>query len=325
MPPIALRQPPSSIRRASCRAAPVQPEPHGERRRQLLASHPELRGLVGRNPRTAGWIALVATVQCVLAALAGQMPVWLALAMSYLLGPLAALALWTLLHETSHDLVMKTVRGNRLLGIATGLPLGLPAAASFRRYHLLHHRHQGHAMLDGDIPSGWEVRLVGTCPWRKTLWLLFLPVLIMLRPARMRGVALFDRWTLGGLAAQLVFDAAVVWALGWQALGYLVLSNMFALGFHPLGGRWIQEHFLVFAGQETASCYGWINRLVFNAGYHVEHHDMPRVPWNRLPALRAVGAEMFDTLPCHRSWTVLFARFLLDRRLGPGSRAVRGR
>ncbi len=80
---------------------------------------------------------------------------------------------------------------------------------------------------------------------------------------------------------------------------------------------------MVFPGQETASCYGWINRLVFNAGYHVEHHDMPRVPWNRLPALRALAPEMFDTLPSHRSWTMVLIRFLCDPALGPGSRAVR--
>lgn len=301
------------------------PEPHAARRRSLLAAHPEVRALVGRNPGTAGWIVIVGAGQCALAAVAAMGPWWWAFVMAYGIGALVTLMLWVLIHETSHDLVLRKTRANKLLGVAAGLPLGLPAAAPFRQHHLLHHRYQGDAVLDGDVASGWEVRWVGTSAVRKALWLLAMPVMQMLRPLRMQGVQMIDRWSLGGVMAQVAFDTIVIEMLGWQALAYLLLSNAFALGLHPLGGRWIQEHFLVFPGQETSSCYGWVNRLTFNAGYHVEHHDMPRVAWNRLPALRAVAPEMFDTLPSHRSWTVLLARFLFDPALGPGSRAVRMR
>lgn len=300
-------------------------EPHAARRRMLLAAHPEVRKLVGRNPATAGWIVVVGAGQGGLAALAGMGPWWLAPAMAYGVGALFALMLWVLIHETTHDLVLRTTRANKLLGAVAGLPLGLPAAVPFRRHHLLHHRHQGDAILDGDVASGWEVQWVGTSTIRKALWLLAMPIMQMLRPLRMKGVPMVDCWFAGGLFAQVAFDALVVATLGSQALAYLLLSNVFALGLHPLGGRWIQEHFLIFAGQETSSCYGWVNRLTFNAGYHVEHHDMPRVPWNRLPMLRAVAPETFDTLPSHRSWTMLLVRFVFDPALGPGSRAVRTR
>ena len=63
-----------------------------------------------------------------------------------------------------------------------------------------------------------------------------------LRPERMAGVAVVDRASLTNLAAQLAFDAAVVALLGWQELAYLLLAKSFALGPHPLGARWIQEH-----------------------------------------------------------------------------------
>jgi len=42
----------------------------------------------------------------------------------------------------------------------------------------------------------------------------------------------------------------------------------------------------------TTSHYGTLyNVLLFNDGYHVEHHAHPGVPWNRLPQLRAPGAR----------------------------------
>lgn len=34
--------------------------------------------------------------------------------------------------------------------------------------------------------------------------------------------------------------------------------------------------------QETHSCYDrWLNPLLFNFGYHVEHHDFNNIPWTR--------------------------------------------
>jgi hypothetical protein len=44
--------------------------------------------------------------------------------------------------------------------------------------------------------------------------------------------------------------------------------------------------------QGTTSHYGRLyNFLLFNDGYHVEHHANPGVPWNRLPACQAPSAQ----------------------------------
>jgi hypothetical protein len=40
-------------------------------------------------------------------------------------------------------------------------PHRLPAAISFRKFHLLHHRFQGDPELDADLASPLEARLVG--------------------------------------------------------------------------------------------------------------------------------------------------------------------
>ena len=103
----------------------------------------------------------------------------------------------------------------------------------------------------------------------------------------------------------------------------LLLSTFFGLGLHPLGGRWIQEHFVTEAGQETYSYYGPLNRLAFNVGYHNEHHDFANVPWNNLPKLKAAAPEFYDSLASYGSWTGVVARFVLDPALSTYSRIVR--
>ena len=95
------------------------------------------------------------------------------------------------------------------------------------------------------------------------------------------------------------------------------------MGLHPLGARWIQEHFLVFEGQETTSYYGPLNVVALNVGYHNEHHDFPSVPWNRLPAVRRSVPEVYGALHFHRSWTRLVLQFIFDPRLSLFSRTIR--
>ena len=75
--------------------------------------------------------------------------------------------------------------------------------------------------------------------------------------------------------------------------------------------------------QETYSYYGPLNTIAFNVGYHNEHHDLPSVPWNRLPELRKRAPEFYNTLKAHRSWTLLFFRFLFDPSITLHSRMLR--
>ena len=41
-----------------------------------------------------------------------------------------------------------------------------------------------------------------------------------------------------------------------------------------------------------------------------EHHDLMRVPWSRLPQVRRIAPEFYDSLVFHRSWTRLLFKFL---------------
>ena len=108
------------------------------------------------------------------------------------------------------------------------------------------------------------------------------------------------------IAVIVAFDIFVLWAFGPNALLYLFLSFWFSVGgLHPLSARWLQEHFAFGPDQGTFDYYGPLNTLALNIGYHNEHHDFHEIPWTRLPKLKAMAPEFYDTLGCHRSWVAL--------------------
>lgn len=78
---------------------------------------------------------------------------------------------------------------------------------------------------------------------------------------------------------QIAFDLGILYTLGWRPLAYLLLGTVLGLGCHPLSGHFISEHYLFQTAdhQATHSYYGPLNFIMFNLGYHVEHHGTPLV------------------------------------------------
>ena len=66
-----------------------------------------------------------------------------------------------------------------------------------------------------------------------------------------------------------------------------------------------------------------MNVVNLNVGYHNEHHDFPSIPWNKLPKLKAIGGNYYNSLHHHTSYTVLLFRFLFDKQLSVFSRMAR--
>jgi sphingolipid delta-4 desaturase len=300
-----------------------EPEPHRARTREILAKHPEIRGLIGPNPWSFLIVAGVVAFQFGLASALRDAPLWSILALAYLVGAFANHALYVLIHECSHNLLFRRRTHNLLAGILADLPLTFPSSISFHRYHLNHHSYQGVYELDADLPARWELRLVGDSPWRKALWLFLFPLVEGLRPMRLQEIRFSSAWLWSSVAVVAASDLLVLFLLGPKALLYLSASMLFSIGLHPLGGRWIQEHYTVHPPQETYSYYGLLNRFILNVGYHVEHHDFPSVAWNRLPRIRALARESYDSLVSHASYTRLVLRFLFDKELGLHSRVER--
>ena len=300
------------------------PQDHFTRRRAMLAEHPELKDLSGPYWPTVIAIPLLVGAQLAMAYAVRDLPVWAMLLVAYTGGAIVAHGLFVMIHEVTHDLIMKRPSANKVLGILANLPAVLPSAISFRKFHLLHHLRMGEVEYDADLPSKWEARFVTGNPLAKAIWLLLFPIAQALRPTRMSRVKLWDPWTVINVVVVLAADVAIAVWLGPQALVFLVLATIFGLGLHPLGARWIQEHFITKPGQETYSCYSKPGNLVaFNVGHHVEHHDFMNVAWIRLPRLRQIAPTYYDSLASYDSWTALLLRFLFDRRLSASSRITR--
>jgi sphingolipid delta-4 desaturase len=173
------------------------------------------------------------------------------------------------------------------------------------------------------MPAPWEAKLVGNSAIMKALWLFFFPVVQVLRVSRVKELQIFDFWSLLNLGIQVAFTAAVWYFIGGMAVLYMFLSFYFAISLHPLGGRWIQEHFVIEKDQETYSYYGGLNFMQMNIGYHNEHHDFPGVAWHNLPKIKQLAPEFYNTLYSHQSWTGLVLRFIFDKNISLYSRVER--
>lgn len=297
------------------------PEPHVERRRALLAAHPEIRELFGPCPRTKYVCSALVGMQLLAAYALRDAPWWAIALVGYLFGGVVNHALLLAIHELSHNLAFRRPMHNRLFALFVNLPIGLPVAATFRRYHLLHHSHQGVDGVDTDIPTAFEARLLRTRP-RKLVWMLCQALFYAIRPLLVLPLRP-SRWELINFAVQLGFDVLVFHAWGLRALLYLPLGTILASGLHPVAGHYLSEHYVFRAGQETYSYYGPLNRVTFNVGYHNEHHDFPYVPGSRLPALRRLAAEFYEPLYAHRSWASTIWQYVMRPDLGGFSRVKR--
>jgi sphingolipid 4-desaturase/C4-monooxygenase len=298
-------------------------EPHAERRRRMLEQYPQIKQLYGPCARTKYVCTLLVAAQLGLAYGLRDAPWWLLLLVAYGVGGVINQALLLAIHELSHNLAFRKPWHNRAFALFVNLPVGVPVAETFRYYHLLHHTHQGDDRFDTDLPTAFEARwLRGRLG--KLLWLAGQGLAYGLRPLFVHPKKP-SRSEVLNLLLQLGFNLAVLYFWGGKALAYLPVSSLIVMGLHPIAGHYIAEHYEFQRGQETYSYYGPLNLLAFNVGYHNEHHDFPYVPGSRLPRLRALAPEFYDTLKSHRSWTATLWRFVTQPDMGGYSRIKRGR
>ena len=301
--------------------------PHPRRRRAILTAHPEAADLVGYDRRTALIITAVVFGQTALAAVFGHLGLgywWLMLIAAYAIGAFANHAMFVAIHDAVHNAICKTPLANKWMAILADLPNTVPTAMGFRCYHLKHHSHLGDYDYDADLPSHWEARLVGNRWYAKALWLFGFAIVQVTRLGRLKGtVPMLGTWTWINAGVIILYDLAILYFFGVNALLYLFASFWFSVGLHPVGARWIQEHFTFDPSQETFDYYGILNKVALNIGYHNEHHDFPEVPWTRLPALKRMAPEFYNDLKTHKSWTKLFFSFIFDPRYTLYSRVDR--
>lgn len=305
-------------------------EPHAARRANILKTHPTVAALQGPEWRskymaTGLILAHAGTAVCVAprAVTSGGSVALFALA--YIIGATLTQALFLANHELAHNLFFARGWHNRAFSLAVNLPLVVPFVIAFRGYHLEHHQHQGVVGVDTDLPTEWEQRVVRG-RLAKTVWLASQIVAYAVRPMVVKRQPL-TAWHALNACMQVVATSALWW---WSVapvatMCYLVLSLVFAGGLHPCAGHFLSEHYTMHsdASQETTSYYGSLNRLTWNVGYHNEHHDFPRVPWSRLPKVRAEAPEYYDTLHACSSWCGIQWAYVFRPEVGPWSRVRR--
>jgi sphingolipid 4-desaturase/C4-monooxygenase len=296
---------------------------HRTRRKALLAKYPDITKLFGYDRRTIGVTIAVAIAHIGIAALLvwAHSGVMMMLASAYTVGAVLSHWLGQTIHETSHRLAARTRWANRALAWFANAPMVLPIAETFHRYHVEHHAHLGIVGHDADLPLPIEIDLVGKSRFAKFIWLTLYPAVYFARGAR------YARRVSAPEIANAVVIALINVAL-WKLLGpigfaYLALSTFIGHGLHPVAAHFIHEHSLFSARQETSSYYGPLNRVTFNVGYHVEHHDFMNIPGWRLPEYRELVAPEYHALVSHTSWTRVLWEFIWRTDMGPASRLVR--
>jgi len=300
----------------------TQAEPHKTRRKLILESHPEVKDLIGHEPLTKYVVAALLAAQISLGVAMRHTPFWSAWMWgpAYILGATMTHALFLALHEVSHMLAFQKIVYNRAFTLLINLPIIVPCAAAFRMYHMDHHAQQGVHGVDTDVPTETEARLLRGV-WGKLFFCTNQMLFYALRPMFIRPKP-WTRWHSWNVALQGAFVAGVVAHWGWGPIRFWLLSTYLAGSLHPCAGHFIAEHY-TFGSTETYSYYGPLNMLCFNVGYHNEHHDFPTIPWTRLPRLKALAPECYDTLPCHTSWIAVLWNFITSPHMSLQSRTKR--
>ena len=78
-------------------------EPHRIRTKKILKQFPQLRNLIGKNPKTIWAIVGLVAFQVILAWFLRDQSWWLVFGAAYLLGAFADHALFVMIHEYTHQ------------------------------------------------------------------------------------------------------------------------------------------------------------------------------------------------------------------------------
>lgn len=272
--------------------------------------YPEVKKLMGPNPRQKYIVTVMVLVQFLTMYLIRDATWFTTIVLAYCFGGTINHSLSLAIHEISHNLAFGHSKplANRIFGFFANLPLGIPMSISFKKYHLEHHRYQGDAEKDVDIPSYFECRFFQNT-FTKLIWLLLQPFFYAFRPFFMRPKAVTALEIINTII-QFSFDYAVFHFLGVKSLVYLVSGTFLAMGIHPLAGHFISEHYMFVKGYETYSYYGPLNMLTWNVGYHNEHHDFPYIAGCKLPEV-----SWSTTCVCVCCFSILSLSFFYEKML----------
>ncbi len=296
-------------------------EPHFLRRKEIMKEFPEVKKLFGNDYSLIYKTLFVAALQLSVPLFFLPENPWLFALLVILVGSTLTHILVLAVHEITHDLAFKKKVLNNWLAMIVNFPLVVPFAMAFKAYHAEHHWHQGKEGVDTDLAVRSEALLfkgfIG-----KFIWLLIQIPVYAIRPLFVYPMKP-NMWQVINAIIQFSFMFGFYFLVGWPGILYLALSTVMATGLHPISGHFVAEHFVYKEGQETYSYYGFWNKLIFNVGYHNEHHDFPTIPGSKLPELKRIAGKHYDELYAHKSYSKLIWKFLVDNNVNLFSRVKR--
>lgn len=89
-----------------------------------------------------------------------DLSVWQLLVAGYFVGAFANHNLFLAVHELTHNLGFKRPIYNKLMAVVANLPIGVPMATKFQKYHREHHTSQGVEGIDMDIATKAEADFI---------------------------------------------------------------------------------------------------------------------------------------------------------------------
>lgn len=311
-------------------------EPHCSRRDIILAAHKEVKSLYGYDWREKYFALVIWSIQLTAAYYCGKptCPWWVFICAAWIVGGTCVHSTTLAIHEMSHNLFFQKSSHNNYYSYFINLPMVIAYAANFKKYHLEHHKKQGHDVADTDIPTEWEGKFF-TTPFRKAMWVTFQSFFYALRPLLLNPKAP-TKWDALNWTVQLIFDFTIYYYWGAGSIGYLLLSVLLGLGPHPCAGHFIAEHYTcIWTGEysperhesaftpikdkgdqlqvdETFTYRGPLNLISYNVGYHAAHHDFPFVPGSRLPELEKMAPDYYKHVPECKSWPGTIWRYIFS-------------
>lgn len=108
-------------------------EPHKKRKAEILSKHPSVKSYMGIDPSTKYKVAFWVAVQLLSLHLLQGASVYTWMFCCYTLSGSINHMMTLAMHELSHNLGARGMFKNRVLAILANLPMGIPAAMSFKR------------------------------------------------------------------------------------------------------------------------------------------------------------------------------------------------
>lgn len=287
---------------------------HNARRKAMLDKYPEIQNLFGWDIWETIFCSLTIIFQFLINYYVCITKIsWIyVIIITYVVSALMNHSLFLAMHEATHRSLLPYRWMNDFLAICTNMPMGVPAAVAFKRYHIDHHVGIGIDGFDMDIPTEFEAKFFQT-KLGKLIFILIIPLTYTLRPIFIKPKHILKMEVLNWFIV-ICSDILILYYGGAKCLFYFLGGSLMGMSIHPVAGHFIAEHYFVSQTklQETYSYYGIGNLFSYNAGYHVEHHDFPLIPGRKLPLLHKIAKEYYQDLSAYQSWTKVLYDFVMD-------------